>query len=157
MSEPLATYLNDHLAGAALAVDLLEAMRDHHPNDSLGDFASAMLTEVESDRSELRRLSERVGSGSSQLKEMGAWFTEKVSRFKLDRGPNGLGTFEALEFLGLGVLGKLALWQALGAVSAQDDRLAGMDFNRLAARAREQHARVEAKRLEAAKMALLKH
>ena len=32
MDNPLAIYLRDHLAGAAFAVDLLEAMRDKHPN-----------------------------------------------------------------------------------------------------------------------------
>ena len=29
MDDPLATYLHDHLAGCAHAVDLLKAIRDH--------------------------------------------------------------------------------------------------------------------------------
>jgi hypothetical protein len=28
MSDPLATYINDHLAGSAYAIDLVEVMRD---------------------------------------------------------------------------------------------------------------------------------
>jgi hypothetical protein len=35
MHDPLATYLKDHLAGAGLAIDLLEAMGDRHKNEAL--------------------------------------------------------------------------------------------------------------------------
>jgi hypothetical protein len=38
MDKPLAIYLHDHLAGAALAADLLKAMKDKHPGDPLGDL-----------------------------------------------------------------------------------------------------------------------
>ena len=61
-----------------------------------------------------------------------------------------LGTFEALETLALGILGKLALWRALAVVAATDARLRGIDFDSLAARAQAQHARVEERRIEAA-------
>jgi hypothetical protein len=40
MDNPLAIYLHDHLAGATLAIDLLKALRDKHPSNPLGDFAS---------------------------------------------------------------------------------------------------------------------
>src|SRR5438477_139558 len=80
---------------------------------------------------------------------------EKTSRFKLDHGPNGLGNVDALEFLALGVLGKLALWEALRTIAARDIRLQGVNFDHLATRARTQHAQVEERRLEAAKAALI--
>jgi hypothetical protein len=64
-----------------------------------------------------------------------------------------LGTFEALEFLALGIQGKLALWRALGAVAMADDRLNGIDFGQLAARAEKQHAKVENRRLQFARTA----
>jgi hypothetical protein len=38
MSDPLATYLHDHLGGAKAAIDLLQAMRDHQEDKPLGDF-----------------------------------------------------------------------------------------------------------------------
>jgi hypothetical protein len=66
MENPLAIYLHDHLAGAALAVDLLEALRDKHPKEPLGDFAAMMLSEVEADRSMLKNLADRIGSGSRE-------------------------------------------------------------------------------------------
>jgi hypothetical protein len=70
------------------------------------------------------------------------------------RAAGGLGTFEALEALALGILGKLALWRALAVSAAADARLRGVDFDHLAARAQAQHARVEERRLEAARVVL---
>jgi hypothetical protein len=58
MEDPLSIYLHDHLAGAALAVDLLEALRDRHPGDELGDFAAMILSEVGEDRTTLKNLAD---------------------------------------------------------------------------------------------------
>ena len=157
MDNPLAIYLHDHLAGAALAMDLLGAMRDKHPADPLGHFAMLILSEVEADRATLKNLADRIGSGSSQLKEFSAWLSEKVSRIKLNSDSHSLGTFEALEFLALGILGKLALWDALKVLQPADERLQGMNFDHLATRAREQYARVEERRLAEARMVLAPH
>ena len=60
MSDPLATYLHDHLGGARAAIDLLGAMRDHQKDKPLGDFAAYLLAEVEADRDTLQRLAEKV-------------------------------------------------------------------------------------------------
>jgi hypothetical protein len=155
MSDPLATYLHDHLSGAVVAINLLEALRDEHAGEPLGQFAEGLLAEVEADRAVLQGLAERVGAGFSALKEASAWLGEKVSRLKLGgRTAGELGTFEALETLALGILGKLALWRALAVVAATDARLRGIDFDGLAARAQAQHARVEERRIEAAPTAL---
>jgi hypothetical protein len=155
MSDPLATYLHDHLSGAVVAINLLEALRDEHAGESLGQFAEGLRAEVEADRAVLQELAERVGAGSSALKEATAWLGEKVSRLKLGSDTAGeLGTFEALDTLALGILGKLALWRALAAVAATDARLRGIDYDSLAARAQAQHTRVEERRIEAARTAL---
>lgn len=155
MSDPLATYVEDHLAGAAYAIDLLGAIRDQHAGEPVGQFAAGMLVEVEADNGVLEKLAERIGAGSSGLKGLSAWVAEKVSRLKLRRGASdGLGTFEALEFLALGIQGKLALWRALAVVGPGDTRLDDMDFDHLAARAETQHAQVEERRLEAARVVL---
>jgi hypothetical protein len=151
MSEPLAIYLHDHLAGAALAIELLESMRGQYSGTPLGEFAANLLEEVESDREVLRALADRTGSRSSAVKELGAWLTEKVSRIKLSsQSENDLKTFEALEFLQLGIHGKRALWRALDAVAATDVRLQSTDFASLIARAEMQEIEVEHRRLEAA-------
>jgi len=155
MSDPLATYLHDHLGGAKAAIDLLEAMRDHQKDKPLGDFAAHLLAEVQADRDTLRRRAEKVGGGSNVIKEFTGWLGEKTTRLKL--GPesaNPFATFEALEFLALGVRGKLGMWQALDVAADDDPRLSGFDFNQLAARAEAQYQQVEQQRMQTAKIAL---
>ena len=145
----LQTYLQDHLAGALHAIELLKAMRAHFTGQPFGAFASDMLLEVEADRDILVRLAESVGATSGGMKEFGAWLAEKVSRLKLKHGSSeGLGTFEALEFLLLGIHGKWALWRALAAIASFDSRLEGTDFAELIARAESQHEKVEEQRLD---------
>ncbi|MCU1241570.1 MAG: hypothetical protein JWO71_2296 [Candidatus Acidoferrum typicum] len=155
MSDPLATYLHDHLAGSVHAISLLEFIRDEHDGERLGRFASSLLREIQADRETLQDLADRVGVGSSEVKELTAWITEKFSRLKLRRGAqNGVGTFEALEFLELGIHGKWALWRALGTVAETDTRLRGLDYEHLAARAEAQRSIVEERRLETARQVL---
>jgi hypothetical protein len=153
MSDPLATYLYDHLAGSKFATELLGSLRDQYSGEPLGGFAAALLIEVEEDRRILQTLVDRIGKTSPDLKEAAAWLGEKVSQFKLKRGSaEGLGSFQALETLGLGILGKLALWRALAVIAENDDRVRGMDFQQLTTRAGEQHARVEESRLQMARI-----
>jgi hypothetical protein len=155
MSDPLTTYLQDHLAGAMHAIELLKAMKSHYAGKPLGQFASALLFEIEADRDVLAGLTENTGGTSGGPKEWAAWLTEKVSRLKLKHGSgDGLGTFEALEFLVLGIHGKWALWRALSVVAPYDSRLAGTNFGALTARAENQHARAEEERLNCARSAL---
>jgi hypothetical protein len=155
MSDSLATYLHDHLAGAKAAIDLLEAMRDHQKDEQLRDSAAYLLAEVQTDRDTLKHLAEKVGSGSNVLKEFTGWLSEKVTRLKLGQtSGEDFGTFEALEFLALGVRGKMAMWQALDVAAASDTRLAGYDFKELAASADSQYQKVEQQRLRAARTAL---
>ncbi len=155
MTDSLGTYLHDHLAGAAYAIDLVEFMRDQHSDEDLGCFAAEILAEIKQDRATLRQISERVGTGGSTLKEAASWVGEKISRFKLghDAG-SGLATFEGLEFLAIGILGKRALWRALAAIAPSDPRLAGVDFDALAASAQKQYEKVDQRRLLLARTAL---
>ena len=153
--DSLPIYLRDHLAGAAAAIEILDALRDGHAGEPLGRFAEGLSIDIDLDRRTLEALAERVGSGSSVLKETTAWLGAKLARFKL--GPSSsadLGTLEALETVALGILGKQALWEALKTVAPTDARLDGVDLDHLIERARTQHARVEERRLDAARTAL---
>ena len=154
MEDPLATYLADHLAGSVHAIEQLKNIRDAHSGEALGQFAAGLLVEIESDRDVLKGIAERVGAESKKVKELTAWVAEKVSRAKLRHGENGLGTFEALEFLELGIHGKWALWRALSAIAPEDQRVQGPDYEQLVKRAEAQQTRVEERRLEAAHSAL---
>jgi hypothetical protein len=154
MSDALATYLHDHFAGSNFAVELLEFLRDQHAGQRLGDAAAGMLGEIEEDRSILQGIIGRVGNGVPMMKEASAWIGEKLSELKLRQG--AFGTFEALEALALGILGKVALWRALATLADSDPRLSGVDFNQLAARAEEQHSRAEELRLQCVRTAFAK-
>ena len=153
-NDALSTYVEDHLAGATAGLELLEALSAQHQGDPTGALARRLLPEVEDDRRTLEGIARTLDAGSA-LKEAGAWLAEKVSRLKLHRDVKGvLGTFEALEAMTLGVLGKRALWRALAVAAASDARLAGFDFGALAASAERQHALLEDERLRAATVAL---
>jgi hypothetical protein len=155
MSDPLSTYLEDHLAGASAAIDLLQSLQDQLENEPLGPVAAGWLEEITNDRKTLLGLIERVEHGPHAGKEAAAWLAEKVSRMKLGRVSKGdLGTFQALETLSLGILGKRSLWRALAEASGEDPRLAGLDYGRLIRRAEEQFDSVEEQRLEFARRAL---
>ena len=130
-------------------------MRDRQNDRPLGQFAARLLVDVETDRDTLKRLIEKIGAGSNVVKELTGWLGEKATRVKLGHGAaSEFGTFEVLEFLALGVLGKRALWRALDLVSAWDERLQGYDFKQLATSAQAQHESIEDQRLESAKTAL---
>lgn len=148
MKNPLSTYLHDHLAGATFAVEILEALRDQHSGEALGELAQSLLVEIEADRTVLKNLADQVAGGSNSLKEAVSWIAEKASRLKLRRETHSsLGTFESVETLALGILGKEALWKTLAMAAEHDPRLQSLDFATLVARARDQHAKVELHRV----------
>lgn len=151
MSDSLATYLQDHLAGSNFAVELLEFLRDQHTGEPLAGFAAELLTEIQHDREVLQGIVHQAGGSGSLLKDAATWLGEKVSRLKLSR--DAFGTFEALEALTLGIAGKLALWRALAKIADSDIRLRGVAFDQLAERAQDQFARAEERRLQAARAA----
>jgi hypothetical protein len=154
--ERLSTYLEDHLAGARVAVGVLGRLRDQHRDERLGRFAVELLSEVEQDRDVLERLAHRVGDAPRRpLKQAAAWVIELASQLKLHREASlGLGPLLALETLGLGIQGKIALWRALERIAPSEARIAGLDLEELTRRAQDQHARVEEFRLDAAERGL---
>lgn len=150
MPEPLATYLHDHLSGANFAIELLRKLSQDSDESMVQAVASELLPEIEDDRLVLRQVVDKIGETSHSFKEAVGWLGEKASRYKLGHeASHGLATFESLEVLTLGVLGKLGLWNALKRAAVFDPRLAGFDFDVLCARAQSQHARLEERRLAA--------
>jgi hypothetical protein len=155
MSEPLATYLHDHLGGAQIAIQTLEAMRDQHDDKRFREFANMLLPEIQADDQTVRSIAEKVGAGTSVVKEAGGWFLEKLARIKLGHtGATDFGMFESLELLSLGIQGKLCLWKALQAASQLDSRLRAYPFEDLVSRAQEQYEKVETQRLDLAQHVL---
>jgi hypothetical protein len=153
MSQALATYLHDHLAGSHFAIDLVEHLRDQHAGEPLGYFATTLLVDIQEDQKVLQSVIDRVGKDVPVLKEATAWLSEKFSQLKLRRGAaDGLGAVEALETLALGILGKRSLWRALKVVGETDVNLREIDFDHLIERAESQHNSVEEQRLQEARV-----
>lgn len=153
MSDPLETYLQDHLGGARVAIELLQAMRNRN-DQPLKKLAEHLLPEIEADRDLLQGIAEKIDGGTNVLKEVTGWVSEKATRVKLGQtSGDEFSAFQTLEFLALGVLGKVALWRALDVAAVSDERLRGYDFEHLVTRAGEQHAEIERRRLESAEKA----
>jgi hypothetical protein len=71
VSDPLTTYLQDHLDGATHAIATLKAIRDHYAEKLLGPLASDLLVEIEADRDVLGLLTENTGRHFRRTKRMG--------------------------------------------------------------------------------------
>jgi len=149
----LATYLNDHLAGATAGLDLARRIaRDNESNDYGAELAE-IAGEIAADRDALQDVMDRLGVGRDHLRMLAGWGVEKARRvlplpWLLDR--RALGRLEEVEALILGVTGKLSLWVSLGETRGGDPRLADVDFGELADRARSQLERLGELRTQAA-------
>lgn len=151
----LAIYLNDHLAGSTVGVELARRARGSNEGTELGEFLAALTEEIEADRETLQDVMEAVGAGRDRLKVYGAWTGEKLGRLKLNGsllGYSPLSRVVELEGLRLGVEGKACLWRMLSELA--DPRLAGFDFDALTVRAERQRDELERRRLEAGRLAL---
>jgi hypothetical protein len=149
--EALGTYLNDHLAGSVMAVEMIEATLNHGHDTPLADFLKGLIVEIREDQEVLRSLLEGLKVKENPIKKAGAWVAEKVGRLKTSGSREGaMGRFEMLEALSLGIVGKLKLWIVLERVGPKYPELAAFDYSALQGRARSQHDRVEAHRVDAA-------
>jgi len=155
VSNLLAIYLNDHLAGSTVGVELVRRARGSNEGTELGEFLAAFAAEIEGDRETLEEIMEAVGAGRDRLKVAGAWAGEKAGRLKLNgslRSYSPLSRVVELEGLRLGVEGKTCLWRMLRELA--DPRLSGFDFDALIARAERQRDDLEQRRIEAGLLAL---
>jgi hypothetical protein len=154
MSNTLITYLHDHLAGARFAINLIESLRGEQQHADIRRLADELLYEIEEDRQVLEHLADKIGKPQNTLKEGAAWLAQKASLWKLGNDGSSLGTFEALETLSLGILGKLALWRALRVLQPNEPVLFETNFEQLCAKAEKQYFRVENLRIKLVPTAL---
>ena len=154
MSE-LGIYLNDHLAGSTVGVELAKRAAGANEGNEYGAELAGIAVEIEEDRDALRTLLDELSIGEDQLKIGMAWLGEKLGRLK----PNGsllsytpLSRLIELEGLFLGVNGKRALW--LNVRASIGAKVKSVDLTDLIARAESQSERLEAMRGKAAAEAL---
>jgi hypothetical protein len=147
-------YLKDHYAGGVGALELLEHSIEANAGTPLGAFFAELRRDIKADHDQLHNLMIALGVADSDLRNAGAWLTEKFSRAKLGFSggeASGLRLLQTLESLALGITGKRLLWRALQTIRQLTPALQQTDFEHLEQRAIEQSDRVEIKRLETAR------
>ena len=157
MTDNLDIYLNDHVAGSVVALELLDYLIDLPAAPEPG-LLTQLRTEIQEDQQVLQKLLQSVGAKESPVRKAAAWLTEKLGQAKLrvdDSGTGGLRVLEALETLALGIQGKLALWRSLATLGEAVPQLKTLDLTRLQSRALDQFQRVDRLRLSVARQALM--
>ncbi len=140
----LPIYLNDHLAGAVVGVELARRLEvSNRGIEALAPTLRRVSAEIEVDRRTLEDVLDRLGVPRSPVKPHAAWLLERLGRLKPNghlRGYSPLSRVLELEGLSMGIGGKTELWRTLSGLGL--DQRAGVDFDALAARAEEQHKAV---------------
>lgn len=151
-NDNLKTYLNDHLAGSTGAIDLLHHLADSADTVPDKTFFQTLAKEVEADQQLLKEMLNSIHTEQSQLKQAAVWIAGRIGRLKLDMSDLnlGLGQFEALELLALGIQGKRLLWRILGSISTNYLMWQSYDFTDLEARAKDQLERIELRHIQLA-------
>jgi hypothetical protein len=156
MGNRLGIYLNDHLAGATVGVELARRARGSNEGDpDFGPPLGEICAEFEADRETLKAAMNQLGIGQSTVKPLAAMLGERLGRLKPNgqlRGYSPLSRLDELEILQIGVAGKRRLWRALEHTHSDD--LSDFELGELAERATEQLRRLEALHLKAASLAL---
>jgi hypothetical protein len=150
----LATYLNNHLAGSVMALELLEQLSEVRAGTAEAPVLIRLHGEISADRQTLEALMAELGITTNLPQQASAWLTEKLSELKLrldDPSGQALWRLESLEALALGINGKKALWNALMVAAEAVPELGGRDYTQLIERADQQFDVVEGLRIEAAR------
>ncbi len=148
----LEIYLNDHLGGATMGVELFRRA-SRSAQGSVKTQLQELTTEVERDRESLRTLMGTLAVPVHRYKVLGGWVLEKAARLK----PNGrllrrspLSDLIELEGLLLGVQGKAAGFRTLRRLADTDTRLQAGNLDELIARAERQANTLEQLRIHTA-------
>ena len=151
MSNHIATYLNDHLAGSESAIELLRGLENAYPDTSEATLASSLREEFADEQRQLREVMQSAGIGVSTLRKVAGMIGSKLSELKLTVDDHASGKFrllESLEMVSVGIAGKRLLWHALECASKTNERLAVLDYRALEAQAKNQRERIESLRIQ---------
>ena len=146
-AKSLSAYLNDHLVGETLGVELASRASSKNKDKPLGTFLLLLSWELTEDRDALVELMGELGVRRRRAGGVWAGIANKAGRLRLP-GSSPLSTLGELESLDLRINGKLDMWNALR--SSVGDRVDGVDFEALIGRAERQAEALERRRLAAA-------
>lgn len=155
MNKGLQRYLNDHLAGSEVALKLVDHLIKSTEGEHGNGFLRGLRRTIRDDQSRLRDLMKAADVEPSALLRLAGNIAGATGRMKLRIDPNGLGTFEALEMLALGIQGKRLLWRILDEISSHYPQWKEVDFIKLERDAVVQRNAVEMLRQEAGRETLI--
>jgi hypothetical protein len=142
----LCIYLNDHLAGSTVGVELVRRALNSNRGTEFEPFLERLAEEIDQDRDSLLDVMRRLDVGEDRVKQLIGWAIEKAGRLKLKgvlTGYSPLSRFEELDFLVMGIEGKKVLWQTLRDCAGLAERLPDVDFDGLIERAQRQRDEIE--------------
>ncbi len=152
----LAIYMNDQLALGVLWREIARrSARANHgtpAGEAIEDVARGISEDVET----FERMMSDLGIPMTPAKPMLALAGERFGRLKLNghlRGYSPLSRFEELDFLVMGIDGKVVLWENLRDLANLGERLPDVDFDGLIQRARAQRTALEAHHAAAGRQA----
>lgn len=152
----LRIYLNDHLGASMAGLELARRALASNEEEPFGGPLRRLVSQIESDRSELAHLIDLVGGSPDAVKQAAGWVAEKIGRLK----PNGrligyspLSRVVELEGLVVGIEAKLNMWRVLYRLAEADPRLDRARMGELIRGAEAQREEMEGLRLEAAALA----
>ena len=153
----LRIYMTDQLALGVLWRELARRARDSSDGTPEGAALERVASAISEDVALFGQMMRRLGFSTRTPKSALAVAAERLGRLKLNghiisRSP--LSRFEELDFLLMGIDGKVVLWQNLRDGAGLGERLPDIDFERLIERARSQRAELEPFHAQAAQAAL---
>jgi hypothetical protein len=152
MNHNLERYLNDHLAGSAGALLMIDHLIQTTEVEESRQFFKDLHHHVEEDQKLLELLIELAAMHVSGTLKATGHVAARVGMLKLKwEGfePGELGLFEALEMLSIGIHGKRQLWVMIQQISPWFPEWHHIDFIRLEWEASMQHDAVEEWRIKA--------
>jgi hypothetical protein len=91
----LSTYLNDHLAGSIMALELLDNVIAKFAGLEVCKVAKEIRQEVWEDRTELESIMARLGIQQSATRKATAWLGDKIVLAKLHLDGGAVGPLPA--------------------------------------------------------------
>lgn len=145
--EKLVAYVRDHLTAARNSQEMLAYLEEHALDPEIRSAAARFSAEAEADREVLEYLAGELRRGRGTQITEARWRKPRRTRRISVKDDGPVPQLTALEGVALGLLGRIALWDVLIAMTARDPSLPRLDYRGLRSRAREQHGKIEAYRL----------